>query len=237
MPTNETRHLDSTTTIISSIVTYGLPDNLVTYKASAEESLDYARKIIVKTDEELQEAIDLATRIKSTAKAVDEHRKMLKDPFDQWAKKIQAAFKPILDTFDQAEARVKTAILEHHREVERRRLELERQEQERYQRQLEEAKKEKAATDALFGPSETASNPVLDVAPPVMTIPQAGPLRGTAGSASIGKVWKWRLKDITKVDRENLMLNESLITAKVKAGERIISGIEIYQEDSMSIRR
>ena len=73
----------------------------------------------------------------------------------------------------------------------------------------------------------------------VNLVPVAAPAPKTtytdSGSASIFKVRKWEVEDITKVPPEFLMVDAGRITKLVKAGIGSIAGIRIWEENSLRI--
>lgn len=100
---------------------------------------------------------------------------------------------------------------------------------------IEDAKKLDKQADKLETKAENLqvkSEVVLETAPVIVAETERMP-----GSAK-SQTWKYRVVDINKVDRKFLMLNDKLVSSIVKASKGAVEmdGLEIYSENTMSIR-
>lgn len=101
---------------------------------------------------------------------------------------------------------------------------------------IEDAKKLDKQADKLETKAETLqekSEVVLETAPVVVA--ETVKMFGSAKK----QVWKYRIKDETKIPREYLIPNDKLLSdiAKSSKGTVKIEGIEFYPENTMSVRR
>lgn len=62
------------------------------------------------------------------------------------------------------------------------------------------------------------------------------PVRSSFGTASIQKRWTFKVKDISLVDPQFLVVNNPVLMDAIRSGLRDTPGIEIYQEDVSVIR-
>lgn len=61
-------------------------------------------------------------------------------------------------------------------------------------------------------------------------------VRTEAATSSVVKRWTYKVVDIKALPADMLEVNKGAIQAAIRAGERNIPGLEIYQEESLSIR-
>jgi len=72
---------------------------------------------------------------------------------------------------------------------------------------------------------------------PTPALPQKqAPTRTEEGSASIKKVWTWKLINITEVPDEYKILDAVAVNKAIRGAVRNITGIEIFQEDKPVFR-
>ncbi|MDD5304787.1 MAG: hypothetical protein PHS14_16955 [Elusimicrobia bacterium] len=57
------------------------------------------------------------------------------------------------------------------------------------------------------------------------------------GSTTVKKVWTFKVLDLDAVPRAYLVLDESRVREAIRQGVREIAGLEIYQDESLSVRR
>jgi sRNA-binding protein len=122
------------------------------------------------------------------------------------------------------------------------RKERERQEQERKDREAAEARRKQEEEQAK---DETLDRPAAPVYVAPAPVQQSAPIQpeirrttfGQSGAAfTAKKVWDYELVDISLVPNEFVTLNESKVSAVVKAGISEIPGIRIFQKSTASVR-
>ena len=83
---------------------------------------------------------------------------------------------------------------------------------------------------AMIEAIEAKQNKLIDA-----TAKQAEINQSTANSV-VRKVWAFRLTDLSKVPLQYIQLNETAVRNAIKAGERNIAGLEIFQECQVAIK-
>lgn len=170
-------------------------------------------------DETLGNAADLTRQIKAAYSATEELRDQYTRPLFTAQREYNDQFKAVTDPLKESEILLKALIqkyqaaaLAKQREVEA----LQRQEQ---------LKAEAEAAEKNEPPP-----------PPLPPPPKPGPIRGSYGSkATIKERWVFELVDKTMIPFKYLAVDEKAIRASIKAGEREIAGLRIYNEGSVAI--
>ena len=83
---------------------------------------------------------------------------------------------------------------------------------------------------AMIEAIEAKQNKLIDA-----TAKQAEINQSSANSV-VRKVWTFRLTDLSKVPLQYIQLNETAVRNAIKAGERNIAGLEIFQECQVAIK-
>lgn len=83
---------------------------------------------------------------------------------------------------------------------------------------------------AMIEAIEAKQNKLIDA-----TAKQAEINQSSANSV-VRKVWAFRLTDLSKVPLQYIQLNETAVRNAIKAGERNIAGLEIFQECQVAIK-
>lgn len=83
---------------------------------------------------------------------------------------------------------------------------------------------------AMIEAIEAKQNKLIDA-----TAKQAEINQSSANSV-VRKVWAFRLTDLSKVPLQYIQLNETAVRNAIKAGERNIEGLEIFQECQVAIK-
>jgi len=204
---------------------------------------------VVSSQENYADAGEVLKAIKTKAKSLDELRKSLTKPLDESKKRIMEFFKSPLDSLEQAEKTIKSAMISWHQEQERIRLaeerrlaELQRKEAEELQKKVE-AELAKAASlktdkakEAAQARAEEAQAKIEMVNSYVPTVESK--VEAVAG-ISKRTVWKFRVVNVNLVPREYMIPDEKFIGKMVEAskGTKPIAGIEIYSESIIVARR
>ncbi len=180
-----------------------------------------------------KQAVELVNTIKKTAKGIEEERDSIVRPANTFVKKINETFKTISQPLDTAKRNVDTKIINFQREqarieAERQRAEAEKQaeamrlEAER----LREQNKEKQA-DLAVKAAETIAK--VEIKEEVKSLKAEG-----LATFKIRKIPKFKVANFQMLmDRrpDLVMANEKLIGELVRSGERVIAGVDIWEEE------
>jgi len=181
-------------------------------------------------------------KVKSISAEIDEKRRSMTKPLDEAKKKIMDFFKGPLDKLARVEGNIKNAMLTFQREQEEirrkeeaRMQELARREEERRRKALEE-KAKKADEKGDVEKAEDLRQQKEEVFVPAPIVESQ--VTKVAG-ISTKKVWRFKIIDASKIERQWMVPDEKAIQAYVTAtkGTRPIPGLEIYSEDVLSSGR
>lgn len=177
------------------------------------------------TDEETNtNAVAMAGQAKAIANKVEKLRKSIVDAPNQFVKSVNNFAKQYTGKLAEIESNLKAKINRYQVEQQRARIEAQKRAEEEARKLQELVNKESV---------DAGIEPVQVVAP---VIPVATITRTDNGSASLRKVWTWRLKDFAQVPDQFKVLNEKEINLNIKAGARNIPGLEIFEEAQTVIR-
>ena len=175
------------------------------------------QNIEINTHEDYTKAGDFYKAFKSKAKELNEKRLSYTRPLDKTKKMIKADFdriiKPMEDFADDLKLKMVLWAKEEQKKID----------------------EEQARLDAQA--AAYAEKRGLD--PNTIVPVSAGDIQKTKGShstSSITKKWTYAISDSTKVPREFLTVDDQKIKQAIKQGKRNIDGLNIYQEESITIR-
>lgn len=83
---------------------------------------------------------------------------------------------------------------------------------------------------AMIEAIEAKQNKLIDATAKQMEINQS------SANSVVRKVWAFRITDLSKVPLQYIQLNETAVRNAIKAGERNIAGLEIFQECQVAIK-
>ena len=226
-----------------------------------------------------QMAVDALRPIKELAKAVEKHRKEIKEPVLALGRLIDGTAKEFCVALEQEEARITKLLNTYQAEQDRiareeeakRQAEIRRLQDEERKRQEEAARKEreaKAAQEAAERAAREAVNAeerkvameqarladeerrrlaaqaaqeaaIARQAEAKAMQPTQTPQRSEG--ASVQRPWAFDLIDVNALHKARpelveLTVKRSEILARIRAGEREIPGVKIYQETKVSVR-
>ena len=179
----------------------------------AEGCLELAtatKKIEIKSEGDAVSAAVNLKEIKDSLKRAEELRKTFTQPLNKSLKAINAKFKEATAPLKQAEVSLKRAILTWRGEENRRIVK-----EEARRRKLQEAHFKKGHD----------VNPLIQME-----------RVDRVGTTSTRKVKKWRLIDFGKLSDEYKVANDVLLNKLVRGGKADIPGIEIYEDEVLSVR-
>lgn len=149
-------------------------------------------------------------KVSDAIKNVEAKRLEFTKPLNQSLKAINSTFKELKRPLEEAKGVLSTKILDW-RAIESKRVEKE----EARRRKIQEAHKKQGHEVK---------------APVVMAKPEK-----TIGNTQVRKVWRSKVVDFSKVPDEYKAIDQVKVNQAVRSGEREISGIEIYQEETMVV--
>jgi hypothetical protein len=201
------------------------------FKTEFELTLQRARTITVIRDEGTNHlATKWAGQVKKLYKRLEELRKGIVGPPNEFLREVNAAFKPFTEPLQAAEKHL-SKLLGNYRlflENEALRIQAEQEaEARRIQKQLEAEAKAAAKRDVHYEPAPIVA-PVAPVVPKVT--------RTSEGSASHRRDWTFAVENPDAVPREYLVVDEKRIREAVKNGVREIPGVKIFEEYVTQIR-
>jgi NADH dehydrogenase/NADH:ubiquinone oxidoreductase subunit G len=160
--------------------------DLVVWHGYSIEAQRTAEAIQIIDDVEEGMAVDALSKIKTFQKQTEEARKTNVEPFNLLVKRVNAMFKPISESLDLAEGKIKEKVKFYRMEKER-------------VRQVEEAKRlaeYNAKIEAERKAAKEKGEEARIIAPPptIMEAPQTS--RGEVGAATAKKFWNYEVVDI-----------------------------------------
>lgn len=172
-------------------------------------------------------------------------KKQVEETFDPIIEKAHAAHKEALnqkkkfmDPLIGADVNVRAKVSQWRNAEERKRQDEERRLQEQAKREADERALQEAAALEASGDKELAQMVIEEAASapaPVVVLPTMVPKQE---GVSARRTWKFRIVNESLIPREFLMVNEVAIRAMVKAQKNMtkIPGVEVYPDDSVSVR-
>lgn len=184
-------------------------------------------KLVINDPASMEEAARLVALLKHADSVAEDLRKEEVGPLNETVKAINAKYKLVTSKIGALLLKLNGGMGEYTRRV--------REEEEARRREAEKAqrKAEEAARKAIEQGKPVPAAP----APPPPIVEQPRKTETAFGTVAMTSVWKWDLIDLDKVPRKYLALNEALVTKLVKAGERNIPGVRIYETFTSTSRK
>ena len=200
---------------------------------STRDILTNAFKAEIKTDDDMNVAIDILATIKEKRKAVEKQRVEMTGPINKSLKIINGKFKEVLEPLDKAEAALKPKILAHQHIAEQKKREEALIERAKVQKEI----RDKAAEAQEMGDEETATE-LMTQASSVYIKPKEAARGGFTGAKTvINRRWVYEVTDINALCKAGYVLENTVeINKQIKSGERKIPGLRIYQKETLSCR-
>jgi hypothetical protein len=180
---------------------------------------------------------DFVKQIGLHLKLTEDRRKATKQPVLDLAKSVDGVFAMISDPLTEAKAAVERAMTTYAQKKAREEQDRIRQKAEEMARHAREAAEMAAMEAELAG--EDAPVPDVIQAPEIAvpTTAEASRSHGDYGTtASLRGRWTYEVADTAMIPRHLLMVNDAAVKAAIKAGERNIPGLRIFQETKIGIR-
>lgn len=163
-----------------------------------------------------ESAIEMGTQAKQLFNKIEKKRKEIKEPFLKYSQKLDGMVKPLKDKLSSIQSGLKIKI-KYHIDAENKRK--------------ADAERKRLEVEAALNPESKLPEPVTQNSKPVIESVQ----RTSSGSATVKKVWKFKVKDLQKVPSKYLMLNEDAVQTSIDLGIRDIPGIEIYEDSDIRL--
>ena len=190
-----------------------------------------ADSFVVETDIDVGIASEFLKKIKDTESKIEAKRLEFTKPLNQSLKAINATFKKLKEPLAEAKKVVSDKILSWRRieatkarkaEEEARKIEEEkiRKIQETCESGLEAKDKQEMIEEIM-----EEEEPEAMIKKPETTI----------GNTQARKIWKFEVTEFDKIPDKYKMINRVEVNADIRAGERDIPGIRIFQEETLSI--
>ncbi|MBX3045169.1 MAG: hypothetical protein KF896_15765 [Ignavibacteriae bacterium] len=185
------------------------------------------QRIVINSNESLETAKNLAKTAKKVETLIEDKRKEITAPILAEKKKIDDFAKSITNDLNKAMNGLRSQILSYEKKLqEEREAEARRIEEER--KRIEEELKAKAL-EGKIDESDTAQ--VL-----VELKEQEHQAQISTKSSSIRLTWTYDVIDESVIPREYLTIDERKIKDAITAGKREITGLKIYQKESLVLK-
>lgn len=181
----------------------------------------------VATDEENESASVLESALRKRAGEVEEMRKIAKEPYLEFGRKVDAFFNPVLEKLKGQQKYVKGLMISYHDEQLRKAAEIQAK-LDAETKKREEALQKQAIQEAKEKGETMVDLPVVDRV--VVEVPKT--VRTGFSSTTFREVWDFEVEDISKLPLKYLQANTAAIGQDVrgKDGVRVIPGVRIFSK-------
>jgi len=201
-------------------------DKLKLYSVGVDKLVDQAKAFKIDSEETQRNAVAFLGQIKTAAKGLEKKRDEIVDEPNSFVRAVRGLVKSFTDKLADAEISLKDKVLAYNRTLELKRQEQEalaRKETEKLQKKLDR-EAEKKGLDPVQLPT-----PIIPKTPPIT--------RTETGTAFTKKYWTFKIVDEAQIPREYLVASDIKIRDAIKAGIREIIGIEIFEQESLTVRK
>lgn len=188
---------------------------LTALKGQISKLENQAHAVTIETAEDYTHAIDIVSKLKETGSTIKNKKESITKPLNEALRNARELFAPIEQQFLNAEAIIKTKLLDYKRKKDAEAL-------------AEEAKIA-SKVEAGHMKLETAERK-LDQVERVETT-----TRGKIGEVQVRKIKRVRITDVALLPREYLVPDEVAIRRDALGG-KAIPGVEIYEEEVIAAR-
>jgi hypothetical protein len=187
--------------------------------------------VVIQSDPQQTEAIDMLSKIKGRLKRIEDLRKFFVQPLNDTVKKYNNQFKLQTEPLEKAEKVLKAGLLNYQNwKDEQARIEAEKRRQEEAKRQAELAKE-----------AEELGMPAPAPAPIAVTEPDPDTtVRASEGKITYQTFWNFQVEDMEKLPKkfkDQLIqlaiekgLLDSIVRNAIKEGITEIPGVKIWQD-------
>lgn len=214
------------------------PEALAVEQAVRELVNTVPGELVIETRAEAQRATDLLAAIARQKREAESARKALTKPLNDHVKFINSTFGTKLEPLANPEAVLRAALLAFQTAEEEKAKEAQRKADEAAQAERErleaEAERQRAVAMLEGMPEDPDPVPVPEVV--AAKVVQQNTVHGLGGTAHTRKTWDFEVEDVSMLPRAFIQPNEQAIRAAVKAGERTIPGVRIFEKSSLAVR-
>lgn len=178
--------------------------------------IDAAQRIEVNSQTTLETATDIGGQIHALISKIEEQRKGLVGPFNDYVGRINKLFKAVREPLHVQKDALKRKIAA-------------------YEERQEIIARERAAAEQKAQEEAAGEQNLRPPPAPAATPHRQGPIRGAYGTtASVSKRWEFEVVDKARVPLRFLTLDEKAVRAAIAEGERDIPGLRIFQRRGVS---
>lgn len=183
---------------------------IVSIRKSNQVLVEKVKNLKVTSKESSVEASQFLVWIAGAKKKLESKRLEITKPLNDSLRRINTMFKQWSLPLIEAEAYLRNEMIRYNAEV-RRKIE------EENKKLLKAAKKVGIETEGIK----------IEAKPDIVRTGQ--------GSVSSRKFWTFKVKNLLKVPREYLKLDEVKVRTAIREGVRKIDGLEIYEEETLTV--
>jgi hypothetical protein len=189
-------------------------------------------------DETMQgKSADFVKQIGAHLKLTEDRRKATKQPALDLAKSVDGIFSQIADPLSAAKQVVERAMTAYAQQKTREEQDRIRREAEEVAQRAREAAEMAAMEAELAGEDAVAPDAIQTPGIAIPTMAEASRSHGDYGTtASLRGRWTYEVADTAMIPRHLLMVNDAAVKAAIKAGERNVPGLHIFQEMKIGVR-
>jgi hypothetical protein len=173
-----------------------------------------ADKIVLKSAEDLAEAMDLLSKIKAAGKRIDDQEDLVLDHYKALTKIEKERWKPSRDKLTTADTALRAAVLVY---------------------KAEEAKTLAAKEQKVLAAVETGKLKDTSKAIAKINAIQSTATANTVGAGTFKKIKKLKIEDETKIPRKYLVPDTDAITKVLRAGVPV-PGCILEETQSLSVK-
>lgn len=183
---------------------------LAVVRGQATKALSAANDLVIKTDQDMESATDILSKIKQVGKLIKARKEQITEPLMESLKSARDLFKPLEQNHEEAERIIKTKMLTYQREADAKN----RAEEERIAARVEKGTMREDTAIAK-----------IEAMPEVKRS-----IQGKVGKVTTRKVPKYRVIDESLIPREYLVPDMGKITEALKKGIAVPGATIIYEE-------
>lgn len=208
-------------------------------KSEVSALIAEANKLNVRNDNDLSYATDVVKLIKDQTKQLESERLKITSPLNAVLKHVNSRFKILSEPLDKAETKIKVLISGYLRNKQA----AEFAEQQRLRKIAEDNARTEAARLAKQNKPEEAAQ--IQAHAEEIKNAEIVPIKQNISGAATGaktyitKRWVFKVTDIQTLvaaHPEFILVDNVAVNKAIAAGARDIHGLEIYQEESVSVR-
>ena len=192
---------------------------------------DQADSFVVETEIDVGIASEFLKGIKDTENKIEAKRLEFTGPLNQSLKAINTTFKNLKEPLAKAKRTVSDKILSW-RKIEAAKV----RKAEEEARKIEEEKirkiQETCESEIDVKDKQEMIEEIMEEEEPEVIIKKP---ETTIGNTQARKIWTFEVTDFAKVPDKYKMINQVEVMADIRAGERDIPGIKIYQKEILSV--